>query len=119
MLAQTLLSLGELGKLEDLPVEGLESEGRSLVQAAKGLGRLFKSDIEGGREMINAALDNDPRLGIVDVFLQRCLEFNNSRLRLVVEKQAAAGLHVFPTGRFIAPATRKQHRAQRGRAGGS
>ena len=41
ILAQTQLTLGDFSGLEALSIEGLDPEGRSLVQAAKGLGQLF------------------------------------------------------------------------------
>ncbi len=58
-LAQTLLSLGEFKQLEALPLDNLDPEGRSLVQAAKGLGQLFQGDLVAAEEIIATALLNE------------------------------------------------------------
>ncbi len=58
-LAQTLLSLGEYAQLEALPVDGLAPEGRSLVQAAKGLAQLFQGNTTAAEEIIATALTNE------------------------------------------------------------
>lgn len=59
-LAQTLLSLGEFRQLEALPLDGLDPAGRSLVQAAKGLGQLFQGDAAAAEEIIATSLINEP-----------------------------------------------------------
>ncbi|NND69828.1 MAG: PEP-CTERM system TPR-repeat protein PrsT [Halioglobus sp.] len=59
VLAQTLLSLGEFRQLEELSLDALDPEGRSLVQAAKGLAQLFKGNAPAAEEIIATALTNE------------------------------------------------------------
>jgi putative PEP-CTERM system TPR-repeat lipoprotein len=59
-LAQVLVGLGEFRRLDELPVEGLDSESRSTLQAAKGLAKLMQNDNEAAAELIDGAVQNEP-----------------------------------------------------------
>jgi putative PEP-CTERM system TPR-repeat lipoprotein len=59
-LAQVLVGLGEFKRLDELPIDGLDSESRSTLQAAKGLAKLMQNDIDAAAELIDAASQNEP-----------------------------------------------------------
>ncbi len=59
ILAQTLLSLGEYQRLEELPLEGLDPKNRSVVQAAKGLAQLYQGNEIVAGEIIRNAMRNE------------------------------------------------------------
>lgn len=59
-LAQVLMSLGEWDRLENLPADGLDSESRSTLLAAKGMAKLYNNDVEAASELIDAAVQNEP-----------------------------------------------------------
>jgi cellulose synthase operon protein C len=60
VLSQVLLGLGEFDRLEKLPSDGLDSESRSTLQAAKGLSKLYRNDLQGASADIDAAAENEP-----------------------------------------------------------
>jgi len=60
VLAQVLLGLGEWDRLEELSSDGLDSESRSTLEAAKGVARLYEQDLEGASALIDAAAQNEP-----------------------------------------------------------
>jgi len=67
VLAQILLNLREYDKLDGLPFDGLDPEGRSTVQAAKAVALLDRDRPELAKELIGAALQNDPRSPFAEV----------------------------------------------------
>jgi putative PEP-CTERM system TPR-repeat lipoprotein len=72
-LAQVLVGLGEFKRLEELPLEGLDSESRSTLQAAKGLAKLMQNDPEAAAELIDAAAQNEPSSPYAQVAAARLL----------------------------------------------
>lgn len=70
-LAKAWLSLGEFRQLEGLPLDNLDPEGRSEVQAAKGLSVLYQGDLVGAEEILSAAMRNDPRAPYAEVAFAR------------------------------------------------
>lgn len=59
-LAQVLVGMGEFRRLDELPMDGLDSESRSTLQAAKGLAKLMQNDVAAATELIDAAALNEP-----------------------------------------------------------
>ncbi|MFT4517684.1 MAG: putative PEP-CTERM system TPR-repeat lipoprotein [Halioglobus sp.] len=86
VLAQSYLSLGEFRKLEDLRLDGLDPEGRSLVQAAKGLSMLYQNDMNSASESMTAAMANDPRSPYAEVASARLAmaeqDYEGARIQL-------------------------------------
>lgn len=72
-LAQALIGLGEFKRLEELPVDGLDSESRSTLQAAQGLAKLMQNDIEAAAKLIDAASQNEPSSPYAQVAAARML----------------------------------------------
>lgn len=70
-LAKAWLSLGEFKALEGLRLENLDPEGRSEVQAAKGLSVLYQGDLPGAEEILKSAMRNDPRSPYAEVAFAR------------------------------------------------
>ncbi len=60
ILAQVLLTLGELDRLDELPPDGLDSESRSTLLAAQGISKLYGKDLEEGSRLIDAAAESEP-----------------------------------------------------------
>ena len=60
VLAQVLVVLGELDRLEALSADGLDAESRSTLLAAKGISRLYQQEIEEAGELIDAASESEP-----------------------------------------------------------
>lgn len=85
-LAKAWLSLGEFRQLEELRLDNLDPEGRSEVQAAKGLSVLYQGDLVGAEEILNSAMDNDPRAPYAEVAFARLAmaknEYDTARKRL-------------------------------------
>lgn len=85
-LAKTWLSLGEFRQLEGLRLDNLDPEGRSEVQAAKGLSVLYQGDIVAAEETLAAAMRNDPRSPYAEVAFARLAmaknEYDAARHRL-------------------------------------
>ena len=71
MLAQVLLSLDAYESLDNLSLEDLDPEGRSIVQAAKGLSMIYRENLLVASEIIEAALQNEPRSPYADVAAAR------------------------------------------------
>jgi putative PEP-CTERM system TPR-repeat lipoprotein len=73
MLAKVLLSLGEFERLDALGLDGLDPEGRSVVQAAKGLSMIYRKNPVVAAEIMDAALQNEPHSPYADVAAARLL----------------------------------------------
>lgn len=86
VLAKAWLSLGEFRQLEALPLENLDPEGRSEVQAAKGLSVLYQGDLVAAEEVLKSAMRNDPRSPYAEVAHARLAmaqqEYTTARHRL-------------------------------------
>jgi len=86
VLAKAWLSLGEFRQLEGLPLENLDPEGRSEVQAAKGLSVLYQGDLVSAEEILKSAMRNDPRSPYAEVAHARLAmaqqEYSTARHRL-------------------------------------
>lgn len=67
VLAQILLNTEEYDKLDSLPFDDLDPEGRSTVQAAKAISLLARDRPGLATELIDAALSNDPRSPFAEV----------------------------------------------------
>ena len=79
-LAQSLLILDEFEKLDELTLDGLASEGRSTVQAAKALSMIYRGNIPIAIELMNAARENEAMSPFAEV----------ADARLVIETQGYA-----------------------------
>lgn len=86
VLAQVLLGLGDYDRLDDLTLEGLEPEGRSTVQAAKGLSMMYRDNQVVAEEIIDTALKNQPASAYALVAAARLSmqkgDFSDARTRL-------------------------------------
>ena len=71
MLAQILLSIGELKRLDSLSFDGLDPNGRSTVQSAKALSMIYRGKPVLAAEIMEAALQNEPVSVFVEVAAAR------------------------------------------------
>lgn len=78
ILAKTLMSLGEFRQLEALRLDNLDPQGRSEVQAAKGLSMLYRGELVSAQEILEAAVQNEPRSPYAEVAYARLAMANQN-----------------------------------------
>mgnify|MGYP003667102953 FL=1 len=99
VLAQVLVALGELDRLEALSADGLDSQSRSTLLAAKGIAKLYQQDMEEGAELIDAASESQPASNYAKVAIARL-----SMVRGNPEEAREQLKQVFQDDRKYAPA---------------
>lgn len=87
VLAQVLLGLGDYERLDNLPLDGLDPESRSIVQAAKGLSMMYRDNMVVATEIIETAMQNKPSAPYAQVAEARLLmakgDFAEARKKLL------------------------------------